>query len=165
MEKHKLREVNKLLKKLKLSVSENPSQSLELFVKIARVIYPKAENVQTISLLKSTLGPEKYINAYSPAQENEIQLMTIHKSKGLEFDIVFHLDLYEYIFPKKYDGKYSDYKQDLNSHYVALTRAKTCNILCSSTIRTDSKGFEIKANRSEFLTLPYLKQLRLESEF
>ncbi|WP_205753843.1 hypothetical protein [Gottfriedia acidiceleris] len=25
--------------------------------------------------------------------------MTTHKSKGLECDIVFHLDLYEYILP------------------------------------------------------------------
>ena len=69
--------------------------------------------------------------SFLPPADNEIQLLTLHKAKGLEFDIVFHLNLYQWILPQ-YKG---DYSQDLNLHYVGITRAKKCCVLCTSTHR------------------------------
>ena len=54
-----------------------------------------------------------------------------------------------------------DYSQDLNLHYVGITRAKKCCVLCTSTHR-QSNGQIIAANPSEFLFLNNVEQLRLQ---
>lgn len=62
------------------------------------------------------------------ATAGPIQLMTGHKSKGLEFDIVFHLDPWR--VPSKYalraaeEGDDGKLQQELNLRYVISTRAK-----------------------------------------
>ena len=81
------------------------------------------------------------LNSYKSATDNEVNIMTIHKSKGLEFDVIIHLDMHEWIFPNKQPGPnndfdnpiYGDWSQDLNLHYVGLTRARNGCILISST--------------------------------
>lgn len=45
--------------------------------------------------------------------------MTLHKSKGLEFNIVFHMDMYRWILPNEY-GDAAAQMQDLNLHYVRI---------------------------------------------
>ncbi|MCZ3003907.1 ATP-dependent helicase, partial [Acinetobacter baumannii] len=61
--------------------------------------------------------------------------MTIHKAKGLEFEIVIHLDLNEWLFPYRVIGEsfsdklYPSWEQDLNLHFVGVTRAKTMCLL------------------------------------
>ena len=54
--------------------------------------------------------------------------MTLHKAKGLEFDIVYHLNLNEWELPKKkiedndFDHPiYPTWNQDLDLHYVGVT--------------------------------------------
>lgn len=95
--------------------------------------------------------------------------MTLHKSKGLEFDIVFHLDLYEWILPKKeiqdHQSFFSDIVQDINLHYVGITRAKKCCVLCHSTKRTNYKQEQKNGNPSEFLQLKALQSKRIPSPF
>jgi DNA helicase-2/ATP-dependent DNA helicase PcrA len=90
--------------------------------------------------------------------------MTLHKSKGLEFDIVFHLDLYEWIFPAKgiENGQqyHINFHQDLNLHYVGVTRAKKACILCTSTKRTNGQNEIKKGNPSEFLSLNNVQTIR-----
>ena len=49
---------------------------------------------------------------YVPALDDEINLMTLHKSKGLEFSIVFHLDMYKWIMPNEYGDGLEDYSDD-----------------------------------------------------
>lgn len=62
------------------------------------------------------------------SSNGQILLMSGHKSKGLEFDIVFHLDPWR--IPSKYakraaeDGDDSKLQQELNLRYVIETRAK-----------------------------------------
>lgn len=51
-----------------------------------------------------------------------IQLMSGHKSKGLEFDIVYHLDPWR--IPSKYATQPEQIEQELNVKYVIETRAK-----------------------------------------
>ncbi|HHB52405.1 MAG TPA: ATP-dependent helicase, partial [Saprospiraceae bacterium] len=125
-----------------------------LFGQIAKILIPNVNQDGSLNLLEKVLSEE--LEIYSKVSEDEVQIMTLHKSKGLEFDIVFHLDLYKYILPK-YKG---NYQQDLNLHYVGVTRAKKACILCTSIKRTNSKNEIITASVSEFLTLNNVDSLR-----
>ena len=49
-------------------------------------------------------------------------LCTIHKSKGLEADVVYILN--EYLIPSKFAKSPEQIKQEQNLKYVARTRAK-----------------------------------------
>jgi len=130
------------------------NQTKILFEQIAKILIPNAKQEGSLNLLEKVLSKE--LEIYSKVSEDEVQIMTLHKSKGLEFDIVFHLDLYEYILPQ-HKG---NYKQDLNLHYVGVTRAKKACILCTSTKRTKANGDIVNANISEFLTLNNVQDLR-----
>ncbi|MDR3347870.1 MAG: UvrD-helicase domain-containing protein [Helicobacteraceae bacterium] len=62
-----------------------------------------------------------------------INLMTIHASKGLEFDHVFAVGLEEGFFPLTGDS--SDIEEERRLGYVAFTRAKRTLTLCSAESR------------------------------
>ena len=55
---------------------------------------------------------------------NEVQLMTIHASKGLEFDRVWIPDCNEKIFPHGNGIEATDCEEERRIFYVAMTRAK-----------------------------------------
>lgn len=57
----------------------------------------KKESKRAVELLHETLNTKSYLTSFIPAADDEINLMTLHKSKGLEFNIVFHMDLYKWI--------------------------------------------------------------------
>lgn len=84
--------------------------------------------------------------------------MTLHKSKGLEFDLVFHLNLHEWILPNKkpingdfYNCYYPSWQQDLDLHYVGITRAKKACYFIVPAQRTNSYDRVLVARDSEFL--------------
>jgi len=56
------------------------------------------------------------------AAEGPIELLSGHKSKGLEWDNVFHLDPWR--VPSKYATRGEELEQELNLEYVITTRAK-----------------------------------------
>lgn len=157
------KEIN-LIKKLLFSETFNSENIIQKCVQIGIILKIKGNNEVPINLLKIILASRELLNSYKQASTDEVQIMTIHKSKGLEFSLVFHLDLYEWILPNKYDGKFSNFIQDINLHYVAITRAKQCCILCTSNQRTNTSGRICNANESEFLTEEGLKILRKHSE-
>lgn len=138
------------------------------FIKIAKVISPNTASQESIELLESVLNNQIELNSYKSAEEDEINIMTLHKSKGLEFDVVIHLDLYEWILPKKKPGANNDFKnpiydnwtQDVNLHYVGITRAKNGCILISSTKRTNYEYKQKQGNDSEFIWNNNIKELR-----
>jgi len=133
---------------------------IDQFKQVAQIIYPNAHNTSALANLRAVLDDGKLLASFLPPADNEIQLLTLHKAKGLEFDIVFHLNLYQWVLPQ-YKG---DYSQDLNLHYVGITRAKKCCVLCTSTHRQQN-GQIIPANPSEFLGLNSVEQLRLQIDF
>lgn len=134
--------------------------------KIAEKLTPNQNKESSLELLNYVLNNE--LEIYSVASGNEIQIMTLHKSKGLEFDIVFHLDLYEWVLPQKQPGInndfnnpiYGSWNQDLNLHYVGVTRSKKACILCTSTKRTNGQNEIRNGNPSEFLSLNNVQSLR-----
>lgn len=59
----------------------------------------------------------------------EVTLMTIHASKGLEFDHVFIVGLEEDLFPSSMSNTGRELEEERRLFYVALTRAgKTCQL-------------------------------------
>ncbi len=153
--------INKI-ENIRDELTHKTDEAREYFIGIAKVISPKAENKEAVILLKEVLAKENDLLSFKPASKNEVQIMTLHKSKGLEFDIVFHLDLYEYILPM-YNG---DYEQDLHLHYVGITRARKCCVLCVSTKRHRGKIDSLEecpANHSPFFMLNKVHKLAKKS--
>src|SRR5258706_2895607 len=154
-----VRQVMNLLYELEIKISsdQNTSDITALFINIAKILFPTARNQNAINNLTSILITPTLLSSFVPAKDNEVQLLTLHKSKGLEFDIVFHLNLHRWILPK-YKG---DYYQNLNLHYVGITRAKKCCILCTSSMRQQGADQLKEAEPSEFLSMNELSKLRL----
>lgn len=115
--------------------------------------------------LKVVLGNSDYLKQYKSPNNNEIQVMTLHKAKGLEFSVVIHLDLYDWVFPfRRPDPDFSNriypsWDQELNLHYVGITRAKTACLLVHSSQRLNSRGETKRGTPSPFLELPSLEGL------
>lgn len=88
-------------------------ENLGNFKKLATHFCKENETVDTLlSRLKSI-----FID-----KENAIMLCTIHKSKGLESDVVYILD--EKLIPSKFTRSSEQLAQEQNLKYVARTRAK-----------------------------------------
>lgn len=69
-------------------------------------------------------------------EKSGVRFMTVHASKGLEFDHVFVVGLEEGLFPhEKMDSKTDD-EEERRLFYVAITRAKKKLYLCHATMRT-----------------------------
>lgn len=85
---------------------------------------------QTETLGKAIAAAEKLF-----ASEGPIELLSGHKSKGLEWDDVFHLDPWRVPSPRAKKGE--ELEQELNLEYVITTRAKR------SLTLIDLEDFEI----------------------
>lgn len=70
----------------------------------------------------------------------KVTLTSIHQAKGLEFPIVFVIDMNEGIFPSSRDRTIQELEEDRRVCYVAMTRAKDKLYL------TDSEGYYIGSN-------------------
>lgn len=116
-------------------------------------------------ILELICSDQNYFKHYKPIDDNEVQVMTLHKSKGLEFDLVYHLDLYDWVHPKRvyiqgcYDEVFDDWDQELNLHYVGITRAKKYCVLVTSNRRINSQRQERLGKPSQFLSMPGLDGL------
>ncbi|MEZ8798533.1 DNA helicase [Vibrio cyclitrophicus 1F175] len=154
-------EVVNSIKNVRNKVLDELEQALQ---NVALKLLGQAGKDADILALQSVLKNQNQLKQYMPI-ENEIQVMTLHKSKGLEFEVVFHLDLYEWVFPyRKYTGNFDEYvfpewDQDLNLHYVGITRAKQACILAYSNRRLNAEGDNRQGQSSQFLNLPGLQGL------
>lgn len=134
--------------------------SIDCFIDFAKIIYPDYPNNSAVNALRAILKDEKSLLNYKPATEDEICIMTLHKSKGLEFKIVFHLDLYKYILPRE-DISDEELEQSLNLHYVGITRAiDVCYLVQASQRYRRYKNDFIKTKPSPFIFIEGLDQLR-----
>ena len=145
----------------------NKDLFIEPSINIATILMPEAHNINDINLLKEVVFDSKQLDSYRSEDSNEINLMTLHKSKGLEFDAVIHADLYEWGLPSKKvennnfkEPLYPNWEQDLNLHYVGITRAKKVCILIRSEKRHKSNGELTNAQDSEFIQLHNVHNLR-----
>lgn len=88
-------------------------------------------------------------------EKEGVRLMTIHASKGLEFDYVFIVGLEHDLFPHRNIGGKKQSKEEQEEErrlfYVAVTRAKKNLYLCYAELRTIFGQKQINAP-SEFLS-------------
>lgn len=150
------------------SIEETDIDQLSTHFKaIADILLPRIQDGASLQKLNKTLASEKDLESYKPMSSNEIQVMTLHKSKGLEFDVVFHLNMSDWELPSKrienndfYNPLYPNWEQDLNLHYVGITRARKACYLVRGTQRTNSYDCLKNARDSEFLGINGLESLR-----
>lgn len=115
--------------------------------------------------VRSVWANKSLMKLFMPVTDDEIQLMTLHKSKGLEFKIVLHLDMEEWSFPHRIPGvnrsdiNYPSLEEDTNLHYVGITRAEECCILVQTSMRRNANGGYAPSIPSYFLNLPQLNGL------
>lgn len=163
----KVKRVMRLLNKLVEAASPDATNLQHFcgdFIAIGNILAPGQENENAIESLRGVLQSATLLDSYIPPQSHEVQLMTLHRAKGLEFDIVFHLDLYRFILPQ-YNSSQEEFTQYLNLHYVGITRARHCCVLCVSTQRHNYEMQLRDAEPSEFLCLNDLSSLRELSPF
>ena len=89
-----------------------------------------------------------------------VSMMTIHKSKGLEFPNVFITGICKDLLPHYYNRDEKDWDEELRLLYVAMTRAK--NWLCLSSYEEEAES-QRKRGRSPFLERGYIPTSLLES--
>jgi len=80
--------------------------------------------------------------------ENAITIMSIHASKGLEFEHLYVIGLEEEFFPLLGDG--CNMEEERRLGYVAITRAKSDLTLCYTDSRF-YKGQRKRIQKSRFL--------------
>ncbi|WP_407545267.1 UvrD-helicase domain-containing protein [Priestia sp. HNGD-A6] len=138
--------------------------NIEEFIKIAHLIYPEQKDERILQILKEILKDKEKLYSFRPATENEINIMTLHKSKGLEFKCVFLMDLYKWILPP--EGEWvseEEYVQALNLHYVGVTRAiEACYIMQGTKRYNESRNRYFDAIESPFLSRYNTPNLREE---
>lgn len=166
LKNHQKKSISKMIQ-LKKETSElslaSLKQSGDLLKETAELLIPISEKRDSERALLEVLSLEIYLQSYFPRKENQIQAMTLHKSKGLEFDVVFHLDLYQWTLPsyQAVKGDQKEMRQSINLHYVGITRARNACILLTSTQKFDPKNNNVKdATVSEFLTRADLLNIR-----
>ena len=137
----------------------------DLAVKIAEVCEPHSRRDEDVKAYEDVTSDLDHLTAcYKPPSDNEINLLTYHKAKGLEFDAVFCLETYEYVMPpggcKETDTRYKD---ALSLHYVGITRARKVCYIPMATLRHNSRGELWDAKPSRFLEHNGVRQLRVET--
>lgn len=136
----------------------------EMFKNVADIVLEKYQEGSAQNHLKKVLESEKLVESYKPLKENEVVIMTLHKAKGLEFDIVYHLNMNEFEIPyKKFENGvalYPDEEQDLDLHYVGITRARKLCVLITNTTRHNRDDEARKSEPSVFLYRNGVEKLR-----
>ena len=162
----KVEQFTALLERIKkIAVSEAPSQLIKFIIRETGIenVYKngtaeeqeKLENLRelvSVATQYDTLPPEEGIeklleNASLATDQddlekdhNAVKLMTVHASKGLEFDYVFIVGLEKDLFPhqrlNEAEISQSEAEEERRLFYVALTRARKKVFLSYAQLRT-----------------------------
>ena len=85
-------------------------------------VYDKAECLRALCAGRKTRDEAIAYAEHLFKQEGGIELLSIHKAKGLEWDVVYHLDPWR--VPSKFARSDEDLEQEANLRYVCETRFK-----------------------------------------
>lgn len=103
----------------------------ELDIGKADILYALAIREETIKgFLKRLKQLPQLIESYKCTEENPVILSTIHSAKGLEFDTVYIVDVYDGCLPHSCREEASEqeridtYEEERRLFYVGITRAK-----------------------------------------
>ncbi len=125
----------------------------------------------------------RYTELVENTDGNSVKIMTIHKSKGLEFDVVIIPDLQEGFFPSSKRGgkkwysvlggifeetkdKYdTDIDDERKLFYVAITRAKKELYLYANIEKKDVSPFLLVANETGYLNINIPEVIREHKDY
>lgn len=90
------------------------------------IIYDKASKwgCKTIDDFFKAIEQQEIKKKESKGKKQAVQLMTIHNSKGMEFDVIFVIGLEEEILPHKNSLSIGNVSEERRLCYVAVTRAR-----------------------------------------
>ena len=149
----------------KLRLEDDVGEICKNIEKIIRKIDSNINIENFILATKSISDNEHYIKLYQPTNPNDLQVMTIHKAKGLEFKVVIHIGMEAWVFPSKtkINGNWenADIVADKCLHYVAITRAEKLCYLVNMPFRITKDKItndlnEKSAEKSDFLRIQRL---------
>lgn len=107
---------------MKVSDVTKMEETTKLYSQIeeVRALYDMAKCYKSASRFLADI----VLDATEPENEDDkLNITTIHSAKGLEYDVVFVMDLVEGVTPKTKAGDVQD-AEELRCLYVAITRAK-----------------------------------------
>ena len=127
------------------------------YLKETKNVKPEFQRLMTLKDMLKDLTKEEVKELFNTlilenkdiTKPNGVSLMTIHKSKGLEFNTVFVIGCNDGILPG-FSKKTNDIEEDRRVFYVAITRAKQNLFLYSSHIHYIN-GQQFKLKPSQFL--------------
>lgn len=122
---------------------------LELVNNIAQYVEEKEENdeIPTLSGFLSDAALQTDADVEEDVNAEKVSIMTVHASKGLEFDYVFIVGAEEELFPSPRCVSDDEIEEERRLMYVAITRAaKRCFILYTqSRFRFGKTVYPIKS--------------------
>ncbi|MGG1660904.1 UvrD-helicase domain-containing protein [Brevibacillus sp. NRS-1366] len=134
----------------------DPKDIGDLFKKSALLLFPDSPNDFSVEKVEYMFKNPSLLEAFYPVETSQIQLMNLHKVKGLEYEIVIHLDLYNYVLPGfNYfsGGDTEELDAATHLHYVGITRAmKALLLLVGSKRYQQNRDRFISADKSMFLS-------------
>lgn len=164
-ERKRLKELKKEIRSVNMDEIED--ELPRLFKAIGNIVLPEYDEGNATNHLEKVLADKGMLDTYRPITGDEVLIMTLHKSKGLEFDIVYHLNLNQWELPFQvvengdFDNpSYPNWDQDLDLHYVGVTRAKKACFMLTNSKRRNSGNMIKKSYPSVFLTLNGVNKLR-----
>ena len=130
-DKDRIENINELIGALQSFVESDEDNLIDSLTGEEISIKDKNLNVflQQISLITSTDKDET-------DEDNFVKLMTVHASKGLEFNVVFVAGMEENLFPSAVNFAAMDnIEEERRLFYVAITRARKHLLLSSANVR------------------------------
>ncbi len=112
--------LNKEKEELEEDTTEEGSVKLATFENNYGIVVESCRNIKGVSTVEELL--ESFKRLFNSTHQDSICLCTVHKSKGLEADVVYFLN--KELIPSKFATTEEQKAQEKNLLYVGITRAK-----------------------------------------
>lgn len=117
---------------------------------IKRMLEQETEEALTIKEVVAKLTLLDRLEQREDDTADQVQLMTLHAAKGLEFPYVFLVGMEEELLPHRTSIELEQIEEERRLAYVGITRAKN-NLIITLTKQRKSYGEKIERQPSRFL--------------
>ena len=138
------------LKSLEVEKTPEASSRIENLTELGNAIQQFEEEMGAEAGLESFLEQMSLLSSTHLPHEDAVQMMTLHLSKGLEFDVVFITGLEEGLFPLIQNIDDINVEEERRLAYVGMTRAKK-KLFLSYAQNRKKFGIDKKQIPSRFL--------------